>query len=39
MAHQHQVGSDFGIGYFFGFLAVLLLPTLPATLTWLNLLN
>ncbi|AIV06317.1 membrane protein [Vibrio harveyi] len=31
--------EPYNIFYFFGFIAVLLIPTLPATLTWIRVLN
>ncbi|WP_219601832.1 hypothetical protein, partial [Vibrio parahaemolyticus] len=31
--------EPYNIFYFLGFIAVLLIPTLPATLTWLRVMN
>ncbi len=31
--------EPYNIFYFFGFIAALLIPTLPATLTWIRVLN
>jgi hypothetical protein len=36
---EHKVSEPFNILYFLGIVLALLLPTLPATLTWLRVVN
>ncbi|WP_158120493.1 hypothetical protein [Vibrio metoecus] len=36
---NHEFKEPFNIYYFLGVVAVLLIPTLPATLTWIRVLN
>ncbi|MGR5205592.1 MULTISPECIES: hypothetical protein [Vibrio] len=36
---DNDVKEPYNIFYFLGFVAVLLIPTLPATLTWIRVMN
>ncbi|KDM93202.1 membrane protein [Photobacterium galatheae] len=36
---DHHFKEPYNLKYFFGFLVAMLLPTLPASLTWLGILS
>ncbi len=36
---DHDFQEPYNIFYFFGFIAALLIPLLPATLTWIRVVN